>query len=100
MDDDFNTPEALAVLFDLAREIRAIRPGFPVIMMTGLNDAAFNAEAARCNVRSIVSKPVSLTDLDLFLQKFLDLGALRRAMATTGYTEVKDFQRVEVTVHG
>ena len=28
------------------------------------------------------------------------VGALRRAMATTGYTEVKDFQRVEVTVHG
>jgi len=28
------------------------------------------------------------------------LGALRRAMATTGFTDVKDFQRVEVTVHG
>ena len=28
------------------------------------------------------------------------VGALRRAMATTGFTEVKDFQRVEVTVHG
>jgi IMP dehydrogenase len=26
------------------------------------------------------------------------VGALRRAMATTGYTELKDFQRVEVTV--
>jgi IMP dehydrogenase len=26
------------------------------------------------------------------------VGALRRAMATTGYTEVKEFQRVEVTV--
>ena len=26
-------------------------------------------------------------------------GALRRAMATTGYTEVKEFQRVEVVVH-
>ncbi|MBD0292157.1 MAG: GuaB3 family IMP dehydrogenase-related protein [Jiangellaceae bacterium] len=26
------------------------------------------------------------------------IGALRRAMATTGYTEVKEFQRVEVTV--
>lgn len=28
------------------------------------------------------------------------VGALRRAMATTGYTEVKEFQRVEVTVLG
>ena len=26
------------------------------------------------------------------------VGALRKAMATTGYTEVKEFQRVEVIV--
>ena len=26
------------------------------------------------------------------------VGALRRAMATTGYTDVKEFQRVEVVV--
>ena len=26
-------------------------------------------------------------------------GALRRAMATTGYSELKEFQRVEVTVN-
>ncbi|CAK0779798.1 cysteine--tRNA ligase [Gammaproteobacteria bacterium] len=29
MDDDFNTPEALAVLFDLAREINRVRPENP-----------------------------------------------------------------------
>jgi IMP dehydrogenase len=28
------------------------------------------------------------------------VGALRRAMATTGYTELKEFQRVEVVLHG
>jgi IMP dehydrogenase len=27
------------------------------------------------------------------------VGALRRALATTGYTDVKEFQRVEVVVH-
>jgi IMP dehydrogenase len=26
------------------------------------------------------------------------VGALRRAMATTGYSDIKEFQRVEVTV--
>ena len=26
-------------------------------------------------------------------------GALRRAMATTGYSDVKEFQRVEVVIH-
>jgi len=41
----------------------------------------------------IVSGPSYLPDGSMNL-----VGALRRAMATTGYTEVKDFQRVEVTV--
>ena len=27
------------------------------------------------------------------------VGALRRTLATTGYTELKEFQRVEVVVH-
>jgi IMP dehydrogenase len=27
------------------------------------------------------------------------VGALRKAMSTTGYTEVKEFQRVEIVVH-
>jgi IMP dehydrogenase len=26
------------------------------------------------------------------------VGALRKAMATTGYTEIKEFQRVEIVV--
>jgi IMP dehydrogenase len=26
------------------------------------------------------------------------VGALRRAMATTGYTELKEFQRVEIVI--
>jgi IMP dehydrogenase len=26
------------------------------------------------------------------------IGALRRAMATTGYTELKEFQRIEIVV--
>jgi IMP dehydrogenase len=26
------------------------------------------------------------------------IGALRRAMATTGYTELKEFQRIEVVI--
>ena len=28
------------------------------------------------------------------------IGALRRSMATTGYTDLKEFQRVEVVVGG
>ena len=28
------------------------------------------------------------------------VGALKRAMATTGYSDLKEFQRIEVTVSG
>lgn len=44
-------------------------------------------------LRQILAGPSYLPDGSMNL-----IGALRRAMATTGYTEVKEFQRVEVTV--
>ena len=43
MDDDFNTPEALAVLFDLAREVNRARSRSPEVarrLATGLKDMA------------------------------------------------------------
>ena len=51
--------------------------------------------------------PLPLVALELVDPRFYHLdtaladlvGALRRAMATTGYTEVKEFQRVEIVVH-
>ena len=46
-------------------------------------------------LEQIMRGPSSAADSSMNL-----VGALRRAMATTGFTEVKDFQRVEVTVHG
>jgi IMP dehydrogenase len=44
-------------------------------------------------LEQILLGPSSVADGSMNL-----VGALRRAMATTGYTEVKEFQRVEVTV--
>jgi IMP dehydrogenase len=45
------------------------------------------------SLEQIVAGPSHVPDGSMNL-----IGALRRAMATTGYTEVKEFQRVEVTV--
>src|SRR5690625_144370 len=44
------------------------------------------------SLTQILTGPSSMADGSLNL-----VGALRRAMATTGYTELKEFQRVEVT---
>jgi IMP dehydrogenase len=45
------------------------------------------------SLEQIVCGPSHVADGSMNL-----MGALRRSMATTGYTEVKEFQRVEVTV--
>ncbi|WP_375000502.1 GuaB3 family IMP dehydrogenase-related protein [Aeromicrobium sp. CTD01-1L150] len=45
------------------------------------------------SLESLLFGPSSVPDGTMNL-----IGALRRAMATTGYTELKEFQRVEVTV--
>lgn len=45
------------------------------------------------SLEEIIAGPSRVSDGSMNL-----VGALRRAMATTGYTEVKEFQRVEVTV--
>ncbi|MCP4643251.1 MAG: PAS domain S-box protein [bacterium] len=58
--------------FDLIREIRITRPGLPVVMTTGLNDAAFSEEATQCGVRFVVSKPVSLSGLTHALHEALE----------------------------
>jgi IMP dehydrogenase len=46
-------------------------------------------------LEEVLLGPSSLTDGTMNI-----VGALRRAMASTGYTEVKEFQRSEIVVHG
>ena len=45
------------------------------------------------DLESVLFGPSSVPDGTMNL-----IGALRRAMATTGYTDLKEFQRVEVVV--
>ena len=60
--------------------------------------AAFRAELRRVgrvgSLAAIVEGPSHVPDGTMNL-----VGALRKAMSTTGYTEVKEFQRVEIVVH-
>ena len=45
------------------------------------------------SLEEILNGPANVSDGTMNL-----VGALRRAMATTGYSDLKEFQRVEVTV--
>ena len=81
----------------LARAERGAGPRLPL----GRRGVARGAAARRAG-RS--SAPVgTLEEILLGPSRVADgtmnvIGALRRAMATTGYTELKEFQRVEVVV--
>ena len=57
------------------------------------------AYSGRDMVEAHAAFKIERAELVPFRQQHHQIGALRRAMATTGYTEVKEFQRVEVVVH-
>lgn len=61
--------------------IPALRDSFPdiaIIMITGAGDIPLAVDAMRRGADNFLSKPVSPSDLDVFLRKSLELGSLRR----------------------
>ena len=77
-----------AVLLDLAlpdgngiewiAELRSDRPDLAIVVVTGTGDIPSAVEAMRQGADSFLTKPVSMPDLDVFLQKCLEVGDLRR----------------------
>ena len=57
---------------DLAREVRRLRPGLPVVLLTGFIGAVSAAEAEEVGIRQFVMKPVTAGELG---------AAIRRALA-------------------
>jgi two-component system, cell cycle sensor histidine kinase and response regulator CckA len=57
---------------ELAREVRAIRPGFPVILCTGYSEAISETSAQAAGIAEFLLKPVGKDDLAV---------AVRRALA-------------------
>lgn len=48
---------------ELAREVCRIRPGIPIILITGWGQNLSNQELERGSIRKVLSKPVSMEDL-------------------------------------
>ena len=55
---DYNMPDLTGL--DVAREVRAIRPGLPVAITTGYVDEALQAQAASAGVREVIFKAESV----------------------------------------
>ena len=58
--------------YDLAREIKKIRPEFPVILCTGYGKLMSTSRVKESGITRVVSKPVSRRDLILAIRQTLD----------------------------
>ena len=69
---DFNMPELSGL--DLARELRGIRPGLPVIVTSGYVSDSLRAEVQRAGVRYVMQKEYTLEQLGGVVQRALAEG--------------------------
>jgi DNA-binding NtrC family response regulator len=71
-------------------EFRKSYTDIPIIIVTGFGDIPVAVEAMRRGADNFLTKPVNMTDLDIFLRKSLELGDLRRRNFATRRLEKKD----------
>jgi PAS domain S-box-containing protein len=64
---DFTMPELTGI--ELSRRVRAIRPGMPVIMVSGSSGPLTQAEVREVGIRDLISKPLSYAALARALAK-------------------------------
>ncbi len=58
--------------FDLALEIRKIRPNVPIIMCTGSNDKMYQARAKEAGIQDFIIKPLNTQKMAAAVRKVLD----------------------------
>lgn len=63
---------------DWIRDIRKLYKDVAIVVITGKGDVQLAVEAMHRGADNFLTKPVSLLDLDDFIRKSLELGALRR----------------------
>lgn len=72
---DLNLPDGKGI--DLIRELREAYPGIAIVMISGEGDIPLAVEAMRLGADNFLTKPVNMAELEVFLQKSLELGVLR-----------------------
>jgi DNA-binding NtrC family response regulator len=63
---------------DLILEAREGHPDMGIIVVSGRQDVPDVVEAMRRGADNFLTKPISMADLDVFIRKTLELGAIRR----------------------
>ena len=67
---DYNMPGLSGL--DVARAVRAIRPGLPVAVASGFVDEALTGQAAEAGVREVLFKATSVDEYCTAVQRLLD----------------------------
>ena len=67
---------------ELIRDLRETYPDTAIVVITGAGDIPTAVEAMRRGADNFLTKPINLAELDVFLQKSLELGTLRRRDST------------------
>jgi DNA-binding NtrC family response regulator len=73
---DLTLPDGNGV--DWIPELRESRGDLAIVVITGTGEVAVAVEAMRCGADNLLTKPVDMADLDVYLQKSLELEGLRR----------------------
>jgi DNA-binding NtrC family response regulator len=73
---DLTLPDGNGV--DWISELRAARADLAIVVITGTGDVPVAVDAMRRGADNLLTKPVDMADLDVYLQKSLELEGLRR----------------------
>jgi DNA-binding NtrC family response regulator len=74
---DLNLPDGNGL--DWIAEVREGQPGTAIVVITGKGDIPIAVEAMRRGADHFLSKPVNMGELEIVLQKGLEVGGLRRS---------------------
>ncbi len=74
---DLNLPDGNGL--DWIAEVRESQPGTAIVVITGKGDIPTAVESMRRGADHFLSKPVNMGELEVVLQKGLELGGLRRS---------------------
>jgi DNA-binding NtrC family response regulator len=59
-------------------ELRTSYPGMPIIIVTGTGDISSAVKAMKYGAENFLTKPVSMVDLKVLLERCIELGAIRK----------------------
>jgi len=85
---DLKLPDGSGI--DWIADLRKACPDIAVVVITGYGDIPLAVEAMRRGADNFLTKPVDMSDLDVFLRKSLELEKLRRGQAIQQRLRAKD----------